>query len=77
MTYGSGFRQRLLRGLRAEREDLADDAAALDALITGPIYDAMPRAQQVQALRRHAAMVAHLQELDDLIARHEEPAQCL
>lgn len=73
---GSSFRQRLLRGLRAEREDLADDAAALDTLITGPIYDAMPRDRQVQALRRHAEMVANLQVLDDLIAQHEEAAAC-
>ncbi len=71
------FRQRLLRGLRAQRDDLVDDAAALDKFITGPIYDTMTRAQQVQALRRHAAMVARLQELDNLIARHEEPVPCL
>ena len=73
---GSSFRQRLLRGLRAERDDLADDAAALDALITGPVFDTLPRDRQVQALRRHAAQVWHLQDLDGLIAQREEQATC-
>lgn len=69
----SGANVRMLRYLR---EDLADDAAALDALITGPVYDAMPRERQVQALRRHAGMVWRLQDLDDQIADHEDPVPC-
>ena len=67
-------RQRILQGLRYEHSDLADDAAEADAFIQGPGYDALPRARQVQWLRRHANLVWHLQDIADQIAALEGPA---
>ncbi len=66
-----------LRSLRHQRQELAEDAADLDAIITSQRYDSMPRQQQVLALRRHARMVWQLEDLDAIIASREEPFQCL
>jgi hypothetical protein len=63
---------RVLAGLRAERADLDEDAAALDTYITGERFDGEPRAVQVALLRRHAAMAWRMDLLDDAIRRHEK-----
>jgi hypothetical protein len=66
-----------MNGLRRERDDLAGRASRLDAYIVGDAFDENNRAGKVMVLRQHAALVWRLQELDDLIARHEDPAPCL
>lgn len=66
-----------LRSLLHQRQELAEDAADLDAIITSPRYDSMPRQQQVLALRRHARMVWQLEDLDALIAGRKESIKCL
>jgi hypothetical protein len=62
-------RQTVLRGLTAERDDLAEDAARLDAYITGDAFDGHGRAAKVLLLRQHAAMVWNLDLLDQRISR--------
>lgn len=61
-------RQTVLRGLTAERDDLAEDAARLDAYITGDAFDGHGRAAKVLLLRQHAAMVWTLDGLEQRIA---------
>jgi hypothetical protein len=62
-------RQTVLRGLTAERDDLAEDAARLDAYITGDAFDGHGRAAKVLLLRQHAAMIWNLDRLDQRISR--------
>lgn len=71
------MRSAALRRLLHERQELADDADDLDAIITSPRYDSMPRQQQVLALRMHASMVWQLVDLDAIIASREERSPCL
>jgi hypothetical protein len=61
-------RQTVLRGLTAERDDLAEDAARLDAYITRDSFDWHGRSAKILLLRQHAAMVCALDGLDQRIA---------
>ncbi len=65
-----------MNGLRAERNDLTGQASRLDAYIVSDAFDENDRGSKLMLLRRHAALVWHLQDLDDLIARHEGCATC-
>lgn len=63
-------RQTVLRGLTAERDDLAEDAARLDACITSDAFEGLSRTAKVMLLRQHAAMVWNLdQDLEQRIAQ--------
>lgn len=62
-------RQTVLRGLTAERDDLAEDAARLDAYITGDAFDGHGRTAKIMLLRQHAAMVWAIDRLEQRIAR--------
>jgi hypothetical protein len=61
-------RAKVLRGLRAERYDLAEDAEQLDAFITGDGFDKLGRANKILLLRRHAALIWRIETLDARIA---------
>jgi hypothetical protein len=61
-------RLRVLNGLMAERFDLAEDAARLDAFITGDGFNKLGRANKILLLRRHAALVWRIDTLDARIA---------
>lgn len=61
----------MLDGLRAECADLQEDAARLDAEITGPQFDLLTRAEKVMLLRRHASLAWRIWALETRIKELE------